>query len=201
MSGADSPRRVRYIGRAGPALALLAILATAIAVSMAAAGIPAGLFGALLACAMLAIAVTDARRFIIPDELTAAALILALIWNGAARPGAGFDPASTALLRAALTAAPFYVLMIGYRALRGRDGLGMGDVKLAAVAGAWLDWFTLACVIEGAAIAAIAAYAVRALGRRQPVNKGLMMPLGLFLAPAIWIGWLIETWLDRTWLS
>jgi prepilin signal peptidase PulO-like enzyme (type II secretory pathway) len=37
-----------------------------------------GLAGAGLACLMIAIAAVDARRFIIPDELTAAALALGL---------------------------------------------------------------------------------------------------------------------------
>ena len=40
----------------------------------------------------------------------------------------------------ALRCASFFALRYGYARLRGRQGLGLGDVKLAFVAGAWLDW-------------------------------------------------------------
>jgi leader peptidase (prepilin peptidase)/N-methyltransferase len=35
-------------------------------------------------------------------------------------------------------ALPLVALMAGYRSWRGRDGLGLGDIKLAGTAGAWL---------------------------------------------------------------
>jgi len=41
--------------------------------------------------------------------------------------------------------------MILYRRWRGRDGLGLGDIKLAAVAGSWLGMVTIFAVIEFAA--------------------------------------------------
>ena len=62
--------------------------------------------------------------------------------------GTAGEAALTSLLRAAATALPFLALMLLYEWWRGRRGLGMGDVKLAAVAGVWLDWFTIVAVIE-----------------------------------------------------
>ena len=58
-------------------------------------------------------------------------------------------------LRSAAAALPLLALMLFYEWWRGRPGLG--DVKLAAVAGAWLDWHTVVAVIEAAALAALAA--------------------------------------------
>jgi leader peptidase (prepilin peptidase)/N-methyltransferase len=81
-----------------------------------------------------------------------------------------------------------------YRRWRGRDGLGLGDVKLAAVCGAWLDLATVAAVIELAALLAIGAYVANAALRRRPLRGTAFLPFGLFLAPAVWIGWLGETW-------
>jgi len=151
-----------------------------------------GAFGAALALLMLAIAVSDLHRFIVPNALTAAAFALALIFAvafGDAPPAAAV---LTALVRAAATALPLLALMLGYEWWRGRPGLGMGDVKLAAVAGAWLDWFTIVGVIEVAALAALAAYGVWRYLLRRPIAATTPLPFGLFLAPAIWGGWVAE---------
>ncbi len=48
-----------------------------------------GFLGALLAALMLAIAVIDSGRYIIPNELTAAALALALLRAGLIGAGGG----------------------------------------------------------------------------------------------------------------
>jgi leader peptidase (prepilin peptidase)/N-methyltransferase len=90
---------------------------------------------------------------------------------------------------------PLLLLMQLYRRWRGRDGLGLGDIKLAAVGGAWLDFTAMAVVIELAALSAISAYAANAALRRKPLRATAFLPFGLFLAPAIWIGWLGEAWL------
>ena len=156
-----------------------------------------GIFGAALAWLMLAIAVSDLRHFIVPNALTAAAFALGLVFAvtfGASPPA---EAVLMALVRAAATALPLLALMVGYERWRGRPGLGMGDVKLAAVAGAWLDWFTIAGVIEAAALAALAAYAVWRFILRRPIAATTPLPFGLFLAPAIWAGWLAEAALAR----
>lgn len=152
-----------------------------------------GAFGAALALLMLAIAVSDARHFLVPNVLTAPAFLLGLVfetWFGA-------EPIVTAitvcLLRALAAALPFLALMLLYQWLRGRPGLGMGDVKLAAVAGSWLDWVVIAWVIEAAALAAIITYVVWRYLLHRPVTATTRLPFGLFFAPAIWLGWVAQT--------
>ncbi len=171
-----------------PSLALLA----AVGISLVASPGSDGLFGAFLALLMAAIAVTDSRRYIIPDELTATAAALALLRAGTVGPDADWAGVLWAALRAAAIAVPFLLLMSGYRRWRGRDGLGLGDIKLAAVAGTWLGWATIFAVIELAALSAIGAYLVHGYFRKRPMRATAFLPFGLFLAPAIWIGWLIE---------
>ena len=163
-----------------------------VAASLFAAPGPEGFLGALLAALMLAIAVVDGRRYIIPNQLTAAAMALALLRAGLVGPEAGWPAVLWAALRAAIVALPLLLLMIGYRRWRGRDGLGLGDVKLAAVAGAWLGLVTMFAAIELAALSALGAYAVNAWLRRRPWKATAFLPFGLFLAPAIWLGWLAE---------
>jgi leader peptidase (prepilin peptidase)/N-methyltransferase len=87
---------------------------------------------------------------------------------------------------------PFLALMIAYRRWRGRDGLGLGDIKLAAVAGAWLGWATIFAAIELATLSALGAYFVSGYLNKRPLKATAFLPFGLFLAPAIWIGWLVE---------
>ena len=172
---------------------VLGLSATAAALaSFAAAPEVRGALGAGLACIMLAIAVIDARRFIIPNELVAAGFVLGLVHAGfvASPVIAGV---ALATLRSTILAAIFLAIRIGYRRLRGRDGIGLGDVKLAAVAGAWLDWQTIPLAIEIAALSALAFYVLRQWTLGRPLRATTRLPLGLFLAPAIWLGWLLES--------
>ncbi|MGH9806536.1 MAG: prepilin peptidase [Terriglobia bacterium] len=136
---------------------------------------------------MLAIAAIDYRYLIIPNELTAAALVLALI-NAAVMDAPMVEGTAIAVLRGLVTMAFFLSLRWIYAWLRQREGLGLGDVKLAFVAGAWLDWIMIPVAIEIAALGALIAYATwRTTGRQ---NIGTRLPFGLFLAPAIWLSWL-----------
>jgi leader peptidase (prepilin peptidase)/N-methyltransferase len=184
------------IGASGIRAALLPLLSVAllaaVGVSLVASPGADGLFGAFLALLMAAIAVVDSRRYIIPNELTAAAFALALLRAGTVGPDADWLGVVWAALRAAAIALPLLALMLGYRRWRGRDGLGLGDIKLAAVAGAWLGFATIFAVIELAALSALGAYIVNGYVRKRPLKATEFLPFGLFLAPAIWIGWLIE---------
>lgn len=171
----------------------------------AAAGVAAGLatqdgaggaFGAALAVVMVAIAAIDARRFLIPDALNAIGVGLGLA-NAAltAAPGEILSDLALAGLRGAVTALAFLALREAYFRLRGREGLGLGDVKLAAVAGVWLDWTTIPLAIDMAALAALVAIGLRGVVTGRAMRATGRLPFGLFFAPAIFIGWLGERWL------
>jgi leader peptidase (prepilin peptidase)/N-methyltransferase len=168
------------------------MLLAVVGVSLVAAPGPDGVLGAFLGALMLAIAASDFRRYIIPNELTGAALALGLLRAGAAGPEAGWAAAIWAALRALAVALPFLALMAGYRWWRGRDGLGLGDIKLAAVAGAWLSFVTVFAVVELATLSALGAYFVSRYLSKRPLDATARLPFGLFLAPAIWVGWLVE---------
>jgi leader peptidase (prepilin peptidase) / N-methyltransferase len=154
-----------------------------------------GVAGGGLALLMIAIAVIDARRFIIPDELTIAALALGLAHAALQDTDAIMPSLATAALRGAVLALAFWGLRIAYARLRGREGIGLGDVKLAGVAGVWLDWGTMPVAVEIAALAALTVYAVRRFRGGRSVRRTIRLPFGLFFAPAIWVGWLLESML------
>jgi leader peptidase (prepilin peptidase) / N-methyltransferase len=151
-----------------------------------------GVVGGCLALIMVAIALADARDFIIPDGLTIAALMLGVVKAVLVPSRPVAEEVAVAVLRGALLALAFLALRIGYRQLRSRDGIGLGDVKLAGVCGVWLEWPTIPLAVEIAALSALSAYALRQLALRRPMRTTAILPFGVFLAPAIWIAWLIE---------
>jgi leader peptidase (prepilin peptidase)/N-methyltransferase len=156
-----------------------------------------GVLGAALAFLMITIAVIDWRSFIIPDPLTIAGLVLAFAHAAAQAAPGGPDAMAQAVaiatLRGAVLAVVFLIVRNGYSRLRGKQGLGLGDVKLAAVAGAWLDWQFMPVAIEIAAFVALSAYLLRQVLFGRPVSATNRVPFGLFFAPAIWLCWLLET--------
>jgi leader peptidase (prepilin peptidase)/N-methyltransferase len=184
-------RLADWRGRPLVALSIIIVMLAACAASVIAApGLP-GYFGAGLALIMIAIAAIDARFFIIPNELSASAFALALV-NAAVLAPDMWGAVVLALLRAAVLGLLFYGLRALYRRVRGREGLGLGDVKLAAVAGAWLDWMTIPIAIQTAALAAISVFAVRYYTGGRTFDAAAKFPFGLFLAPSIWLAWLID---------
>jgi leader peptidase (prepilin peptidase)/N-methyltransferase len=141
---------------------------------------------------MIAIAHHDARRFIIPNALAAAAFALALVNAAVSEPHFMAQAIGTVLTRGLIASAAFLALQWGYRWQRGREGIGTGDIKLAGIAAVWLDWIPLAVAIELAVVAAIATYIVRQRYRMRPLRASSAVPFGLYLAPAIWVGWLLQ---------
>jgi len=149
-----------------------------------------GAFGAALALTALTIAAIDARRHIIPDGLSLLAFALGVASIAAAHRLDAFAPIVDALTRAAAMAALFWAFRAAYGALRGREGMGLGDVKLAAVAGVWLEWTQLPIAVEIAALSALAFVLVRRWALREPIDGLAKLPFGAFFAPAIWLTWL-----------
>src|SRR5258708_6388582 len=165
---------------------VIAAVATAAASMIVVPG-ALGVAGAGLACLMVGIAAVDARRFIIPDELSAAALALGLVHAAIGHPDAIGEAVAVAMLRGGVMALAFFGLWAAYRRLRGRDGIGLGDVKLACVAGAWLDSPSLPIAAAIPALAALAVCLVVWLALGRTISATTRLPFGLFLAPAIWI--------------
>ena len=193
---AEPPRSLSHrLARSGAVEASLigAVGAGAVLASIASAPGWSGAAGAVLAGLMLAIAVIDNRRMIIPDELNALAFIAGLAAAGIGTEGASAAAISHALVRASLMFVLFLGFRAGYRALRGVEGIGLGDVKLAAVAGVWLDWVDLPMAIN---IGALSALAVALYGRVRGngFDPKARLPFGAFFAPAVWTCWLLAAW-------
>jgi leader peptidase (prepilin peptidase) / N-methyltransferase len=173
----------RPVGWFYPAVELAALAAALIA--LAVDDIETAWLDCLLGWWLLALAWIDVRRLILPDVLTLPLIVAGLL------AAAVLDPDSLAerALGAALGYLALRAVAWAYLRLRGREGLGQGDAKLLAAAGAWLGAVALPQVILVAALSALlVAAALRFSGRTMHAHSAL--PFGPFLALAIWALWL-----------
>jgi len=140
---------------------------------------------ALLGWTLLCLAVIDARHLILPDALTLPLLLLGLVVAALLPGGRLVDHG----IGAAVGFLAFAAVGAIYRRLRGRDGLGLGDAKLLAAAGAWVGWAGLpGVVLIAAALGLLATLALRMTGRGGPAEAPV--PFGPWLCAAIWCTWL-----------
>ncbi|PWJ15790.1 prepilin peptidase [Jannaschia seohaensis] len=179
--------RCRHCGAAIPGTTLLLeIGALGVAGLAVLAGGGAAQMGlsALWLWLLLALAAADLTWMRLPDPLTALLLVVAL--GIALLPGGlGLGPA---LLGALLGSGAFLALRAGYARLRGREGLGLGDVKLMAGLGAFsgpLDLPLLTLIGAALALAAV-------LLTRGPLEGTRPLPFGAALCAAGSLLWLLR---------
>jgi prepilin signal peptidase PulO-like enzyme (type II secretory pathway) len=84
---------------------------------------------------LLALALIDARTGFLPDVLTLPLLALGLLMQfWPETQTVGIEASLVGMLIGSL---PFWLMATMYRWRTGKDGLGLGDVKLVAAMGAW----------------------------------------------------------------
>lgn len=146
----------------------------------------------ILGLAMLGIVLADNRWFIVPDALSLPAIILGLLASGRL-----VDPVISSLTNSdhiiGMVAGGFgfWLIRTAYAWWRRQEGLGLGDVKLAAAAGAWVGWQDLANVVLLAGSLALAAIAIASLVAGRRISASDKLPFGCFLAPSIWLVWFV----------
>lgn len=143
---------------------------------------PSGLELAAMALGwqLLLLALLDARCLWLPWRLTAlvAATGLAL---AAMRDGW----LVSAALGAALGYGMLALVALGYRRLRGREGMGGGDPLLLGAIGIWVGPQGVVMVMLVAALLGLGVAAIMAM-RGGQVGAGSVLPLGTFMALAAW---------------
>ena len=84
------------------------------------------------------------------------------------------------------TAFALVLLRWCYTWLRGREGLGFGDVKLAAAVGAWLPLASIPFCFALATCSALVTIMLARL-RGESIDATAKLPFGAFLCPALWL--------------
>jgi leader peptidase (prepilin peptidase) / N-methyltransferase len=149
------------------------------------------LASAVLGTLMVAGADIDARTFMLPDVLTAATCLAGVLFAPILHRHAPELALAAAVVRACVTAAVLALVRWGYGRLRHREGLGLGDVKLAAGIGAWLPADLIAACFALAAASALV-LVVFAHRRGKSIEAGTRLPFGAFLCPAVWLMFYVD---------
>jgi leader peptidase (prepilin peptidase)/N-methyltransferase len=136
---------------------------------------------------MVALAVLDAEHLWLPNMLTLPGVAAGFLFTAGygAIHGRALSAAEHALLAIACAAAAMWMIRWTYRLIRGREGLGLGDVKLMALLAAWLG-ASGALVAFGlsAGLGLLAALVVLARSAAKGNASAWMtqkLPLGTFL--------------------
>lgn len=141
---------------------------------------------ALLAWVLLALAILDARHFWLPDALTLP-LVFAGLTVGELATGVVLRDR---IIGAAVGYGALLLIAVGYRRLRGRDGLGLGDAKLLGALGAWFGWHALPFQLLVASFTGLL-FVLATARRGEGMSASRRVPLGVFLCLAAIPGWLL----------
>lgn len=138
---------------------------------------------ALLTSCLAAIGWIDAKSLRIPDALSLPLIGLGIFW-AALQPEPLVVPH---LIGAMLGYGVLALIGWAYFTRTGTEGLGLGDAKLFAAAGAWLGWQALPQVLSIAAISGLIFALIR---KFFGASGSAQMAFGPWLALGLWLIWI-----------
>ncbi len=151
----------------------------------------------VLTTGLIALSVIDLRTGYLPDPLQIA---LAVAGIGIVMVGSPVGITwEWAALGAAINSALFWSLRWLISRLKGREAMGLGDVKLVAVGGIWLGPLALPYIMAAGGILTLLGAGIATLATGKPVWRG-EMPLGPGLAAGI-LGVFTAALLQAPWLQ
>jgi leader peptidase (prepilin peptidase)/N-methyltransferase len=151
---------------------------------------------AIFAALLIVLTITDLRQRILPDKVNFIGLGLGLLLSLFTHPVDGtamwlanrlFDypppeavlSFADALIGAGVASGLLWLVAEGYFRARGREGMGLGDVKMMAMAGAFLGvQRALLTILLGSLLGSLIGVAVIAIGRK---GRDFELPFGTFL--------------------
>ena len=129
----------------------------------------------LFACAMIVLFVIDLRHRILPNVITLPGIVVGLVCSVMLPPGW-----LASLIGAIAGGGILFAIAELYYRVRGVEGLGMGDVKMLAMIGAFLGWqLTLVTLLLASFSGSVIGVTLIATGRGRTQTA---LPFGTFLA-------------------
>jgi leader peptidase (prepilin peptidase)/N-methyltransferase len=131
----------------------------------------------VLATALVVLFMIDLEHQILPNVITLPGIVVGFLFSLIAPPG----PLAS-LVGIALGAGVLYAIAAGYFLIRGEEGMGMGDVKMLAMLGAFLGWRQVLLTLVLSSFAGAIVGVALLLASRG--NMRYALPFGTFLAMA-----------------
>jgi len=126
-------------------------------------------------CMLLVLFVIDLQHQILPNVITLPGVVVGLLLSEVAGPGW-----LASLIGIAAGGGMLWLIAEGYYRLRHEEGLGMGDVKMLAMIGAFLGWKLMLLTLVLASFSGTLVGVAMLLARVKTLKHAL--PFGTFLA-------------------
>jgi len=128
----------------------------------------------------IALAFIDHQTGYLPDDIT-----LPLLWAGLLFNVSGtFAPLQEAVIGAAAGYLTLWTINAGFKLLRGMDGMGYGDFKMTAAAGAFVGWKYLFLLILLSSCVGLVFGVMQMLAARRGWDAGFRFHFGPYIAIA-----------------
>jgi len=147
---------------------------------------PFAIASTVLGVLMIDCADVGSGTFLLPDTVTFGAAVAGLRSAPLLDPTDPWLAGVSATARAIGCAAVLALLRSGYAQIRRREGLGFGDVKLAAAVGAWLPLDVVPLCFALATSTALVNILI-AHWRGHTIECATRLPFGAFLCPSLWV--------------
>jgi leader peptidase (prepilin peptidase)/N-methyltransferase len=144
-------------------------------------GFSVAAFGAMLfVWCTIALALIDHETGYLPDDIT-----LPLLWAGLLFNLSGtFVPLQEAVIGAAAGYLTLWSINTAFRLIRGMDGMGYGDFKMTAAAGAFVGWKYLFMVILLSSVVGLAFGVLQMIAARRGWDATFRFHFGPYIAIA-----------------
>ncbi len=129
----------------------------------------------LFVCALIVLFGIDLEHQILPNSITLPGIVIGVLFSLAGPPGW-----RASLLGVLLGGGVLYAIAWGYYAVRREEGLGMGDVKMLGMIGAFLGWQAVLLTLVLASLSG--AFIGVAMISLQRGSMKYALPFGTFLA-------------------
>lgn len=150
----------------------------------------------VLGCALIALFAIDLEHHLLPNAITLPGIVAGFLFSVVTEPGW-----ADSIIGVLLGGGMLWLVAEAYYRLRHEEGLGMGDVKMLAMIGAFIGWKLTLVTLMMASLAGSAIGLGLIAARRGGMKHAL--PFGTFLAlgaaAAATVGPSILDWYLRLW--
>jgi len=153
----------------------------------------------LFGCALIVLFAIDLEHHLLPNAITLPGIVVGFAFSLFTGPGW-----LGSIVGVVIGGGVLYAIAEIYYRLRHEEGLGMGDVKMLAMIGAFLGWqltlMTLAMASVVGSIVGVAIIATRRGGMKYALPFGTFLALGAAIAASVgtpFLDWYVGLWTIR----